>query len=154
MNFLKVVGCAAMCLCSTMAFSQNAATDVTDDELKKYAIAMDSIDDMKSDLLESMSEFVKNNEKITGDRYNELSKLMGDEAKLAAANATPDEISAIKEVMKMKEEGTAKIQQTFQSLAKEYIGASVYNKVKKALADPAVKTRYEAIMAELNKAES
>jgi ATP-dependent Lon protease len=154
MNLVKVVGCAACFLYSFSAFSQDAAATVSDEELKKYAVAMDSIEDMKNELLTSMSEFVKNNEKITGERYNELSKLIDDEAKLTAANATADEISAIREVIKMKEEGTAKIQQTFQALAKEFVGASVYNKVKKALADPEVKTRYEAILAEHNKTDT
>jgi hypothetical protein len=152
MKLLKVVGCAALMFCSYLAFAQTGAPEITDEELTKYAVAMDSIDDMKADLLKSISEFVKNNDKISGARYNELSKIINDEQKLTEAKATPEEIAAVKEVLAKKDEGTAKIQETIQTLAKEYVGASVYNKVKKALAtDAEIKSRYEAILAEVNK---
>jgi hypothetical protein len=128
---------------------------VTDEELKKYAIAMDSIDHMRKDLVEEISEMVKDNENVTAARYNELSKIISDEAKLAQANATPEEIQAIKDILKKKDEGTARIQETFQSLAKDYVGASTYNKVRKALAEDAeTKARYEALLADLKKDDS
>lgn len=154
MNLLKVVGCVALLLCSFMVSAQTAATEITDDELQKYAVAMDSIENMKAALLKEISELVKNSEKISGARYNELSKIINDEQKLAEAKATPVEIEGVKEVLLKKDEGTVKIQQTFQSLAKDYVGAAVYNKVKKALtADPAVKSRYDAILAEVSKSD-
>jgi len=125
---------------------------ITDDELKKYAIAMDSISDMKTTLLSSISDMVKTNEEMRTDRYNELSKIIDDDAKLAEAKATPEEIAFIKEVVAKKEEGTAAITQTFQRLAKEYIGAASYNKVKKALSsDAEVKSRYQTFLDELEK---
>lgn len=154
MNLLKVAGCAVLCLYSFVASSQDAAVTVTDDELKKYAIAMDSVDNMKAELQKTMAELVKSSTKINGARYNVLSKIINDEAKLAEAKATPEEIEGVKEVLAKKDEGTAKIQQAVQSLAKDFVGAAVYNKVKKALADPAVKARYDAILAEINKSDS
>jgi succinate dehydrogenase/fumarate reductase-like Fe-S protein len=131
------------------------AQDVTDEELKKYAVVMDSIDDMKADLIEAISEMVKNHEKISAARYNELSKIIGDEAKLAEAEAKPEEIEAVREILKFKEDGTAKIQETFKTLASEYVGAAVFNKVKKAIAENAeAKAKYQEILAELNKEDS
>jgi len=125
---------------------------ITDEELKKYAVAMDSISDMKTALLTSLSDMVKSNEEMRNDRYNELSKIIDDEAKLAEAKATPEEIAFIKEVVTKKEEGTAAITQTFQRLAKEYIGATSYNKVKKALvSDADVKSRYQSFLDEVEK---
>ncbi|HRJ31893.1 MAG TPA: hypothetical protein PLV21_17685 [Cyclobacteriaceae bacterium] len=137
-------------------FSEVSAQDaVSDEELKKYAIVMDSIDNMKKDLMETISEMVKNNEVISGARYNELSKIITDETKLAAAKATPEEIAAIKEIIKAKDEGTAKIQETFKSLATDYIGAASFNKVKKAITENAeIKSKYDAIMAELKAEDS
>ena len=144
-----------MIMTTSVVNAQQSTDAVTDEELKKYAIAMDSIDNMKKDLMEEISELVKNNEKITAARYNELSKVINDETKLAEAKATPEEIAAIKEVLSKKDEGTAKIQSTFQSLAKDYVGAATYNKVRKALAEDAdLKAKYDAIIAELNKEDS
>lgn len=132
-----------------------AQDEVTEEELKKYAVVMDSIDNMKEELIDSISAMVKNNEKVTAARYNELSKIINDETKLAEAEAKPEEIEAIKGILKYKEEQTAKIQETFKSLATEYVGAAVYNKVKKALAENAdTKAKYEALLAELNKEDS
>lgn len=144
-----------MIMTTSVVNAQQSTDAVTDEELKKYAIAMDSIDNMKKDLMEEISELVKNNEKITAARYNELSKVINDETKLAEAKATPEEIAAIKEVLSKKDEGTAKIQSTFQSLAKDYVGAATYNKVRKALAEDAdLKAKYDAIIAEFNKEDS
>jgi predicted nucleic acid-binding Zn-ribbon protein len=152
MNVSKFLFCTVCTISSHIAFSQDNPTSITDEELKKYAVAMDSIDDMKTELLKSISEFVKSNDKITGARYNELSKIINDEQKLTEAKATAEEIAAVKEVLAKKDEGTAKIQETFKALATDFVGASVYNKVRKSLgSDPAVKTRYEAILAEVNK---
>lgn len=131
----------------------DAATQeqVTDEELEKYAVTMDSINDMKQSLLEEITEMVKSNESITNARYNELSKIADDEAALAEAKATPEEIAFIKEVAAKKEEGTARIQETFQSMAKDYVGATSYNKIKKALeSDDEVKKRYETFMDKLD----
>lgn len=125
---------------------------INDEELKKYAIAMDSIEHMKARLIEIISDMVKGNENMSGARYNELSKLADDEAKLAASGATAEEIDFVKAVAVRKAEETAKINSTFQSLAKDYIGAKMYNAIRKALKDDeAVKARYEALLEGLSK---
>jgi len=133
--------------------SENAQTEsaeITDDELEKYAVTMDSVNDMKATLLKDIEAMVKDNEKMTNARYNELAKIVDDEAALAKAKATPAEIAFMKEVATKKEEGTAKIQETFQSMAKEYVGASAYNKIKKALAtDPELQKRYQTHLDKL-----
>lgn len=132
-----------------------AQDEVTEEELKKYAVVMDSIDNMKEDLINTISEMVKNNEKVTAARYNDLSKIINEETKLAEADATPEEVEAIKEILKFKDEGTAKIQETFKTLATEFVGAAVYNKVKKAIAENAeTKAKYQELLAELNKEDS
>lgn len=124
--------------------STTAQSEITDEELEKYAVTMDSVEDMKASLLEDITEMVKSNEKITNARYNDLSKIIDDEAALKEAKATPEEIAFLKEVAAKKEEGTKKIQETFQTMAKDYVGASSYNKIKDALkTNPELKKRYE-----------
>jgi hypothetical protein len=137
------------------AFAQTAPeAEITDEELQKYAIAMDSIDQMKAAILVEMNTMVKSNENIKGARYNDLHGAINDEAKLAELKATEEEIAFVKSVIAKKEEMTANVQTTFQSLAKDYIGAKSYNKVKAALAkDAEVKSRYEKILAEVSKKE-
>lgn len=130
--------------------SPTAQTAISDEELEKYAVTMDSVEDMKTSLLEDIAEMVKANEKMTNARYNDLSKIIDDEAALKEAKATPEEVAFIKEVATKKEEGTKKIQETFQSMAKEYVGASSYNKIKDALkTNPELKKRYETQLDKL-----
>lgn len=125
---------------------------ISDEDLQKYAVAMDSIDNMTSTLIETISEMVKSNENVSASRYNELSKIIDDEAKLTEAEATDEEKEFVRAVAAKKDEETAKINEAFQSLARDYIGAKSYNAIKKALAsDEEVKTKYEAIKAELSK---
>ena len=137
---------------STQSDQSNVSDDaaITDEELEKYAVTMDSVNDMKESLLEAITAKVKSNKKLTTARYNELSKIINDEAALTKAKATPQEIAFIKEVATLKEEGTANIQETFQSMAKDFVGASAFNKIKKSLAsDPELQKRYQAQMDKL-----
>lgn len=127
---------------------------VTDEDLRKYAILMDSINDMKQTLLKEMGDMVKNREGMTNARYNDLSKANGDEAKLQELKATDDELAFLNEVNEKKKTGAAKISETFQAMAKDFIGVETYNEVKDALAaDTEVKTRYDEIFAEVEKEE-
>jgi hypothetical protein len=135
---------------SAPSFSQDAT--VSDEELSKYATAMDSINEMTAAVKILIADMVKSNESISNSRYNEISKIIDDNAKLEEAKATPEEIAFVKEVAQKKDEEMAKINQAFQSLAKDYVGAAVYNKVKKALASDAdLKTKYDSLMTELAK---
>lgn len=138
---------------STVAKAQDEG--ITDEDLNKYAVAMDSIENMKATFIETISEMVKSNENVSAARYNDLSKIIDDEAKLQEAEATPEEIEFVKSVAAKKEEETAKINETFQSLAKDYIGAKTYNAVKKALKEDAeIKAKYDSLMEELNKEDT
>ena len=118
----------------------------------RYATAMDSINEMSAEVIVLITDMVKNTELMNAARYNELSKIIDDETKLTAANATPEEISFIKEVAEKKDSATAHINEAFQSLAKDYVTVPTYTKVKKALStDAALKEKYDALMTELAK---
>jgi len=131
-----------------------AQSEITDEELEKYAVTMDSVEDMKTSLLEDITKMVESNG-ITNARYNDLSKIVDDEAALKEAKATPEEIAFLKEVAAKKEEGTKKIQETFQTMAKEFVGASSYNKIKDQLkTNPELKKRYETQLDKLGGEDS
>jgi len=142
----------AVCVAlSAPVLAQDAAA-VSDEELKKYAVAMDSVNEMQAVLADQIKTMVTTNTTVTAARYNELFKVINDENKLFELQATPEEIAFVKEVIAKREEGTAKIKQAYQALAKEYVGASAFNKVKKALAsDEALKTKYQTLMDDLAK---
>jgi len=129
-------------------FAQEEA--VSDEELERYAVMMDSIDEMRIVLLSEISEMVKGTDKITVSRYNDLSKISDDGAKLQEAEATPSEIEFLKEIQDLKDSGTAEINTTFKSLAKDYVGASTYNKVKRAISEGGeTKSKYEEMLNKL-----
>ena len=154
-----IVAFACLFVAFTQVYGQEAQEQVskqpqqvTDEELKKYAVAMDSINDMKESLSEEIGEIVQEEGKMTIARYNELSTFADDTAKLALVKATPEEIALLKKVAEKKNEGIAEINDTFKTLAKDYVGASSYNKIKKALTtDSALKSKYEAMLGELEK---
>ncbi len=128
---------------------------ITDEDLRKYAVVMDSINSMKKALLTKMSDMVKNQEGMTNARYNDLNKAINDKAKLDELKATEEEIAFVNSVTEVKNNGAAEISERFQTLAKDFIGVETYNEVKKALAsDTALKTRYEAILDEVEGEES
>ncbi len=140
-----------MALFSAKLFAQDAAT-VTDEELKKYAIAMDSVNEMQAVLSGQIKEMVTTSQTISAQRYNELFKVINDEGKLLEANASPEEIAFVKEVIAKKDAGTAKIKETYQLLAKDFVGAAAFNKVRKAISsDEGLKTKYQSLMDELAK---
>lgn len=142
------------CMMLFMVVNAHAQTDVTvtDEELTKYATAMDSVNELTIELMDSITTMVKNTTVMSAARYNDLSKIIDDESKLAEAKATPEEINFVKGVADYKSKGTSEINAAFQSLAKEYVGAATFNKVKKALvSDAELKGKYESLMEELKK---
>lgn len=139
-------------LCLTTFFSFAQDTTVSEEELTKYATVMDSINEMTLAVQATLSDMVKESEVMNGTRYNEISKIINDPTKLDEAQATPEEIAFVNAVAEKKKEETVKINQAFQSLAKDYLGASTYNKVKKALStDPELKKQYDALISEMEK---
>jgi hypothetical protein len=63
---------------------------------------------------------------------------------------TPNIDKIPEEVQDRKDSGTTEINTTFKSLAKEYVGASTYNKVKRALSEGGeAKTKYDGMLNKL-----
>ncbi|MCS6974876.1 MAG: hypothetical protein NZM13_10365 [Cyclobacteriaceae bacterium] len=140
-----------ICL-SAFALAQSSPTVVTDEELQRYVIAMDSINQLTEQLKQTLSDLIKNNPGITPARYNELSQLNGDSLKLKGAKATPAELKALKEINERRTAETLKLQEALKKLAAEYVGAATYNKIRNALrTDTELKNRYDAMMAQRKK---
>jgi hypothetical protein len=147
--FLAVI---AFTMGANVANAQDQDEEITNEQLERYAIAMDSVERMKQEIIDMMTTEVEENEDITGGRFNELSKIIEDSVKLAEANATQEEIDFILSVKEKKDQMTADINITFKTLAIDYIGdgGRIYKRIRTALrTDEEVKERYEDIIEEL-----
>jgi hypothetical protein len=130
--------------------TQSTKAAITDDELRKYAITMDSIKGMQATLQEILAQMVRENKVMKVQRYNELFKIADDETKLSAAQATPEEKQFLKDVAEKRKEETARINATYQGLAKDYVGLKAFNAIRKSLeSDQELKAKYDAISKEV-----
>lgn len=137
--------CFTLCaLLAAVASKAQTSNEITDEDLKKYAITMDSVEAMQETLSEIVAETVQNNTVTTVARYNELFKIIDDEAKLKEAKATSEEIAFIKQINDLRSVNITRINATYQSLAKDYVGLKAFNAIKKSLkSDKDIKTRYD-----------
>jgi len=123
---------------------------VTPDELKRYAIALDSIETLKDALTASLNKIAKGNKKISAQRYAVLMPIAQDAAKLSEAKATADEIAYIKGAAETQRVETVKFQKAYTALISGYVGDSTFGKVRTALTtDTTLKKTYDSLMITL-----
>lgn len=135
----------------TVSYAQTDSPAFTDEDLKRYAITMDSVDAMKANLSAVVTEMVQTNTVMSVPRYNELFKIADDSAKLVAAKATPEEIDFVKKVEARRQEEIDKINANYQSLAKDFVGVKEFNAIRKSIKEnEEVKAKYETISKELD----
>ncbi len=131
---------AFFALLSTSALAQD---EITDEDLRRYALLDEVVDAMKSEISDLTKEIVAKQEGIDGKRFNELNKGQGEPA-------SEFEQKFMDLVNKKKDERIADIKTVNSILATKMIsgGAKKYKAVKAALkSDEAVKERYAKIQA-------
>jgi hypothetical protein len=150
-SFLSLFFIAA--LLSFASFSPVFAQDeeITDEELRKYAVVMDSIDIMKENIQTEYNAMIQEEELMQGGRrFVEIQKVGEDSVRLTELNVTEMEMEAFHKIQEKYEEMTNEFKENYTNLIKEDLGASLYNKITKALRqDEEVKRRYEEILAEV-----
>ena len=141
----------AMLFIGFVSKAQTAAQPkISDDDLKKYAVALDSVKVMQETLVKIISENVQKNTVMSVSRYNELFKIADDAAKLTAANTTPEEKAFLKEIADLRQYNHDRINKVYQALAKDYVGLKAFNAIRKGLeTDINLKARYDAISQQL-----
>jgi len=144
---MKIIKVLVPCLMLfIVAGSKAQSTAITDEDLKKYAVVMDSVEGMQESLREIVAEVVRANTVMPINRYNELFKIAADEAKLKEANATPEEVAFLKQIDDLRKVNIERINSTYQALAKDYVGLKAFNAIRKSLqSDQALKARYDNI---------
>jgi hypothetical protein len=122
----------------------------TDEDLKKYAMTMDSVKGMQLTLNDIIADMVQKNTAMSVQRYNELYKIADDQAKLAAKQATPEELKFLKEIADKRAEEMARVNATYQGLVKDWVGVKTFNAIKKSLeTDQELKAKYDTMSKEL-----
>ncbi len=147
---MKIARVLIPCLLLFAALGSKAqtATEISDEDLQKYAVTMDSVQAMQETLREIVAETVRNNEVMSISRYNELFKL--DSAQLQSAKATPEEIAFLKQIDDLRAVNIERINTTYQSLAKDYVGLKTFNAIRKSLkSDQELKARYDDLSSKL-----
>ncbi|MGC1240616.1 MAG: hypothetical protein WA874_03465 [Chryseosolibacter sp.] len=153
---MKITKVLVPCLFMLMALGSKAqtSTEITDEDLKKYAVTMDSVEAMQSSLRELVAETVRANTAVPVARYNELFKIAEDEAKLKAANATKEEIAFLAQINDLRKINIERINATYQALAKDYVGLKTFNAIRKSLqSDQQLKARYDNVSKDMESKE-
>lgn len=152
---MKIAKVLIPCLLLLAAAGTKAQTnEITDEDLKKYAVTMDSVQDMQTSLQELVAETVRANTVMPVARYNELFKFTNDEAKLKENNATPEEIAFLKQIEDLRKVNIERINQTYQALAKDYVGLKTFNAIRKSLqSDQELKARYDNVSKDIESNE-
>lgn len=137
-----------------MSGSIFAADDdkITDEELWRYALLNEVIEQMKADISNVVNQMIEKQEGIDGKRYVELAKAGGDEAKLKEMGAKDFEIQFMQLVEEEKNERIEAIKTVNQELATKMVGdkGRTYKAIKAALkSDAALKARYEAFQQQI-----
>jgi hypothetical protein len=130
-----------------------AQDEISDLDLRKYAIMSQAIDYMKKDISIELNKMISAQEGMTGKRYKELASTKGDEAKLAAIEAKDFEKQFLELTNKMKDERIESIKLVNSELATKMVGdkGKVYKRIKAALkTDESLKARYEVILSEVS----
>src|SRR5687768_9794648 len=153
MKITKVLIPCLLLLTALGSKAQNTA-EISDDDLKKYAVTMDSVAGMQESLRQIVAEVVRANTVMPVSRYNELFKIAEDQAKLKTANATPDEIAFLKQIDDLRKTNIERINATYQALAKDYVGLKAFNAIRKSLqSDQQLKARYDNLSKDIESKE-
>lgn len=121
----------------------------TDKEMLKFATVMLWAENEKQQMGDSLESWVKNNEKLSGTAYNELSRAVkaGD---INSAEVTEEEKAAFQLIQEKIEVDKEAFKEVYTTKIKEDIGVSLYNRLNKALkSDVEIKAKYEEIYNKL-----
>lgn len=132
-----------------LAYAQD---EITDNDLRKYAVLSQAIEYMKKDISIELNKMIKAQEGMTGQRYKELASAKGDEAKLDAMEAKDYEKQFINLVNEFMDDRKEAIKSVNSDLATKMVGdkGKTYKQIKAELGtDEALEARYDAILAEV-----
>jgi hypothetical protein len=126
-----------------MAYAQD---EITDDDLKAYAIANAAVKSITSSISPMVNDLITKQEGMTGQRFKELQGAGGDADKQAAIEAQEWELKFMETVNNEIEERKQAAKDIINIMAKYAMGASTYKAIKSGLSnDPSLQARYSEI---------
>lgn len=135
----------AVAFLAVLTFGKSFAQEVTNEDLYKYAVVMETKDMFQGELSSQITEYVEQQDSAIKNRYNAL-----------AGGETPAndaEKQFIDQVNKMKSDRTTEFGDAFKTMIKRVLGAQTYSAVKKGIAnDSGIKERYNTIMQAMKSA--
>ncbi|MEM7107088.1 MAG: hypothetical protein AAF519_02595 [Bacteroidota bacterium] len=130
-----------------LASSAEAQEEITDEDLKAYAIIEKSKQLIISGISPMVNDLIKKQEGLDGKRFNELRKTKGDEAKLASIDAKDFEVKFLTMVNEEIDKRTEAAKEVVGTLVKYGLGADKYKLIKKSIKDDQeVKGRFDSIL--------
>lgn len=151
LNLVKLITLFSVATLLSLGNAMAQDTEVSDEKLRAYIMVMDSVDVLRSDLSENVSNMIVSHEMMDGGRvYNKIKAANGDTVKLAEEGITPEQLAAYDELQQELTDLQAALNETFSEMVKEHVGVGDYNKIRKGLrSDEDLKERYEVLVAEI-----
>lgn len=135
----------AVAFFSFVYVGQTVAQDITNQDLYKYAVVMETQDMFKDELSTQVTDYINKQDPEIKNRYNALA---GGEAP-----ANDAEKQFMSQVKSMQSERTSEFSDAFKTMIKRVLGAKTYSAVKKGIANDAeVKERYNTIVQAMRSA--
>ncbi|MFC2185849.1 hypothetical protein [Peijinzhouia sedimentorum] len=154
MNFTGksvLFGLLIMFFFTGVASAQDEVEEVTDEELRKYAIVEDSVQRVLKSKTADFNDALRDAELMNGGRrYVEIKGAGEDEAKLAELEVTEEEMAEYNGLRDMELAIMTDVTELKKSLVTndEILGIPIYNKVNRLIkSDADVKARLDVIMA-------
>ena len=135
----------AVALFGLVSVGKTVAQEITNQDLYKYAVVMETQDMFKDELSTQVTDYINQQDPAIKNRYNALAG--GEEP------ANDAEKQFIGQVKSMQSERTGEFSDAFKTMIKRVLGAQTYSAVKKGIAnDTEVKERYNTIVQAMRSA--
>ena len=135
----------AVALFGLVSVGKAVAQEITNQDLYKYAVVMETQDMFKDELSTQVTDYINQQDPAIKNRYNALAG--GEEP------ANDAEKQFIGQVKSMQSERTGEFSDAFKTMIKRVLGAQTYSAVKKGIAnDTEVKERYNTIVQAMRSA--
>jgi len=142
-----------MGIISVNAIAQEAAEEVTEEEILKFATMEESVANFLAEKQEELVDIIKSDSTLGGAaRYNDIKAAWGKEDKLAEIKITAEEKASFQRIQDFMDSLGESVKNFKVDIIKdpEQLGAGIYNKIMKAKgADPSLEEKINSMITEL-----
>ena len=122
-----------------------AQEEITDEDLKNYAVIQMSVDIITSSISPTVNDLIRRQEGMTGQRFNELRQSGGE----GAADWEKQFLATVNDLIDERREAAKEVVNLL--INNSTLTGAKYSEIKKGLSsDSELKARYDEVMANLN----